>query len=183
MAKKFPPLEKNPFDTDDEIKQFSNVTGQSVGDQARQQLLKRDPSFNEAAFLDQAKATFMSLQKARADRNLMPVRTQLSDLMYNQWKARIDALSKRHRQTVLTALQIENARIARILVESDADVITVEFEGAVVIGDKDERTGRWPTGTPVPAGFTEYWSFVRRPGSTTWVLDEVGGPADWRLAS
>ena len=181
--KKFPPLEKDPFDTDDEVKQFSNVTGQSVTDQARQQLLKRDPSFDEAAFLDQAKATFTSLQKARADRNLMPVRTQLSDLMYNQWKARIDALSKRHRQTVLTALQIEDARIARILVESDADVITVEFEGAVIIGDKDERSGRWPTGTPVPAGFTEYWTFIRKADTTNWVLDEVAGPADWRLAS
>src|SRR5207302_2434380 len=32
---KFPPLEKDPFDTDDEIQQFSKVSGQSVAAQAR----------------------------------------------------------------------------------------------------------------------------------------------------
>jgi predicted lipid-binding transport protein (Tim44 family) len=180
---KFPPLEKDPFDTDDEIQQFSKVSGQSVTAQARQQLVSRDPSFGEASFLDQAKATFLTLQKARADRNLESFRSQLTDLMYNQWKARSDAMAARHRRTVLTRLDIQTASIARILVESDADIITVEFEGTVVIGDQDERSGRWPTGTPIPDGFTEYWTFVRRPGSPNWLLDEVAGPADWRLAS
>ena len=180
---KFPPLEKDPFDTDDEVKQFANVSGQSVSAQARQQLLTRDPSFNDASFLDQAKTTFLTLQKARADRNLETCRTQLTDLMYNQWKARADAMSARHRRTVLTRLDVDSATIARILVESDADIITVEFEGTVVIGDQDDRSGRWSTGTPTPDGFTEYWTFIRRPGSTTWLLDEVAGPADWRLAS
>jgi predicted lipid-binding transport protein (Tim44 family) len=180
---KFPAPEKDPFDTDDEIQRFTKVSGQSMAAQARQQLLARDPSFTEASFLDQAKATFMTLQKARADRNLEPFRTQLTDLMYNQWKARTDALSARHRRTVVTRLEIENASIARILVESDADIITVEFEGTVVIGNLDERSGRMPTGTPIPDGFTEYWTFVRHPGSPNWLLDEVVGPADWRLAS
>lgn len=180
---KFPPLEKDPFDTDDEIREFSNVSGQDVNDQARKQLLARDPSFNDAAFLDQAKAAFLSMQKARADRNLQSIRTQLTDLMYNQWKARIDAQTARHRRTVISRLDIDNASIARILVEADADIITVEFEGTVVIGDQDERSGRWPTGTPVPDGFTEYWTFIRHAGTTAWLLDEVAGPADWRLAS
>jgi len=180
---KFPPLEKDPFDTDDEIQQFSKVSGQSVAAQARQQLVARDPSFDDAAFLEQAKATFLSLQKARADGNLETIRTQITDLMYNQWKARSDALSARHRKTVLTRLDIQAASIARILVESDADIITVEFEGTVIIGDLDERSGRMPTGTPIPDGFTEYWTFVRHPGSPNWLLDEVAGPADWRLAS
>jgi predicted lipid-binding transport protein (Tim44 family) len=180
---KFPPLEKDPFDTDDEIQQLSKVSGQSVTGQARQQLVARDPSFDDTSFLDQAKATFMTLQKARADRNLESFRTQLTDLMYNQWKARTDALAARHRRTVLTRLDIESASIARILVESDADIITVVFEGTVIIGDQDQRSGRWPTGTPTPDGFTEYWTFVRHPGNPIWLLDEVGGPADWRLAS
>jgi predicted lipid-binding transport protein (Tim44 family) len=180
---KFPPLEKDPFDTDDEIQQFGKVSGQSVTAQGRQQLLARDPSFNEASFLDQAKATFLTLQKARADRNLDAVRSQLTDLMYTQWKARSDALSARHRKTVLTRLDIDTASIARILVEADADVITVAFEGTVVIGDLDERSGRMPTGTPIPDGFTEYWTFIRHPGRPDWLLDAVGGPADWRLAS
>src|SRR6266550_7682413 len=39
---KFPPLEKDPFDSDDEIQQLSKVSGQSVTAQARQQLLARD---------------------------------------------------------------------------------------------------------------------------------------------
>jgi predicted lipid-binding transport protein (Tim44 family) len=180
---KFPPLEKDPLDTDDEIQQFGKVSGQSVTGQARQQLLARDPSFDEASFLSQAKATFMTLQKARADRNLDSVRSQLTDLMYNQWKARSDARSTRHRKTVLTRLDVDTASIARILVEADADIITVEFEGTVIIGAMDERSGRMPTGTPIPDGFTEYWTFVRHPGNPTWLLDEVGGPADWRLAS
>ncbi len=180
---KFPPLEKDPFDTDDEIQQLIQVSGPAVTAQSRQQLLARDPSFDEASFLDQAKATFLTLQKARADRNLESFRTQLTDAMYNQWKARSDALSARHRKTVISRLDIDNAIIARVLVESDADIITVEFEGTVVIGDQDERSGRWPTGTPIPDGFTEFWTFVRKPGSTNWLLDEVGGLADWRLAS
>ena len=180
---KFPPAEKDPFDTDNEIQQFSKVSGQSVTAQARQQLLARDHSFDDASFLNQAKATFMTLQKARADRTVESFRTQLTDLMYNQWKARTDAMAARHRRTVLTRLEIENASIARILVESDADIITVEFEGTVVIGALDERSGRMPTGTPIPDGFTEYWTFIRRPGSPNWLLDEVAGPADWRLAS
>ncbi len=180
---KFPPAEKDPFDTDDEIQRFSKVSGQSVTAQARQQLVARDPKFDDASFLDQAKATFMALQKARADRNLESFRTQLTDIMYSQWKARTDAMSARHRRTVLTRLDIDTATIARILVEPDADIITVEFEGTVVIGDADDRSGRMPTGTPIPDGFTEYWTFVRRPGSANWLLDEVGGPADWRLAS
>ncbi len=180
---KFPPAEKDPFDTDDEIQRFSKVSGQSVTAQARQQLVARDPKFDDASFLDQAKATFMALQKARADRNLESFRTQLTDIMYSQWKARTDAMSARHRRTVLTRLDIDTASIARILVESDADIITVEFEGTVVIGALDERSGRMPTGTPIPDGFTEYWTFVRRPGSPNWLLDEVAGPADWRLAS
>lgn len=181
---KFPPLEKDPFDTDDEVRQFSNVSGQSVEDTARQQLLARDPSFNEAAFLDQAKAAFLGMQKARANRDLGSIRGQLTDLMYNQWKARIDAMTARHRQTVLTRLDVDSASIARILVESDADIITVEFEGTVIIGDEDDRNGKWMhSGTPVPDGFTEYWTFIRRVGTTNWLLDEVAGPADWRLAS
>jgi predicted lipid-binding transport protein (Tim44 family) len=180
---KFPPAGKDPFDTDDEIQRFAKVSGQSVTAQARPQLLARDPKFVDASFLDQAKATFVTLQKARADRNLESFRTQLTDLMYNQWKARTDAMSARHRRTVLTRLDIDTASIARILVESDADIITVEFEGTVVIGALDERSGRMPTGTPIPDGFTEYWTFVRHPGSPNWLLDEVAGPADWRLAS
>jgi predicted lipid-binding transport protein (Tim44 family) len=93
--------------------------------------------------------------------------------MYNQWKARIDAPSARRRRTVLTRLDVDTATVARILVESDADIITVEFEGTLAIGDLDERSGRMPTGTPTPDGFTEYWTFVRRPGTTNWLLDEV----------
>jgi len=89
----------------------------------------------------------MTLQKARADRNLEPFRTQLTDLMYNQWKARTDALSARHRRTVLTRLEIENASIARILVESAAAIIAVEFEGTVIIGDRTNVADGCP---PVP---------------------------------
>jgi predicted lipid-binding transport protein (Tim44 family) len=177
------PAAKDPFDTDDEIQQFGDVSSKSVSDRARQQLLARDPGFNDAAFLQQAKTTFMTLQKARADRALEPVRGQLTDLMFNTWKARSDAMAAQHRRTVITNLQIDDARIARVLAEPDADIITVQFDGTAVIADVDDRTGKTRSGTPIPDGFTEYWTFIRHTGTANaaWLLDEVTKPADWRL--
>jgi predicted lipid-binding transport protein (Tim44 family) len=177
------PASKDPWDTADEIQQFNDVKSKSVSDRARQQLLARDPGFNEAAFLQQAKAMFMTLQKAKTDRALEPVRAQLTDLMYNTWKARGDAMAAQHRRTVITNLQIDDATIARVLTEPDADIITVQFDGTAVISDVDDRTGRTRSGTPIPDGFTEYWTFIRHtgPASTPWMLDEVTKPADWRL--
>lgn len=126
---------------------------------------------NEELILNLAKNAFIDIQKAWSEGNLSSVRNFLTDRMYVYLNSQLQDLKSKGLRNILEDVKILNAEIVHVEEEGDNKVVIVEIEaqakdytvdsnGNVVEGDKDN-----------PVVFKEYWAFVGK--ALNWKLDDI----------
>jgi len=126
----------------------------------------RDPGFTEAAFLERVRGAFVEVQEAWSGQDLSRVRRFLSDGVRERFEMQIAMQREEGVRNRLDGLTISGARIVSVASDSHFDSVTVEFTASATDLDVDLASGKvLRTNTTQP--FTEFWSFLRKPGTRT----------------
>ncbi len=126
------------------------------------EIKKRDPNFDEHAFLDRAQTAFFKLQQAWTARDQDLARDVMSDALYERHKMQTDQLIAAHQIDVLENIVIGSARIVDVRAGMPFDSIVVAFTASMTDYTIDERTKAVVSGDRYQQTFTEYWTFIRR---------------------
>ena len=129
-------------------------------------LKQRDPSFATGKFIQKANKAFIALQNAWSDQDLSKVRQFISDGIDERFSLQIEMQKAEGYRNKMENINIQNTRIVGVYSDSHFDTIHLEITAQADDTDVDLRTGkRIRKNSSAP--FTEYWSFLRKPGVQT----------------
>ena len=149
------------------IRRGRRMQESAVRVQALATLVSRDADFNETAFLGRVTTAFMQLQQAWCNQNLEPVRPFVSDGIWERFSLQIREQKDAGYRDYMEHIQVLDAQIAQIESDQVFDTLTVMVHASAVDYRVALESGKRLSGATQPEPFTEYWSFIRRPGAKT----------------
>ncbi|UPT73337.1 MAG: Tim44-like domain-containing protein [Elusimicrobiota bacterium] len=129
------------------------------------ELRKRDPGFDEAAFLEHAAAIFLKVQAAWSNHSLPSARPFVSDGFHERLRdeiARQQSAGVRH---ALSELELRETEFLGCAAGHHYDAVAVRFKVSAVRSRHDGKTGAKLDGGHET--YEEVWTFVRRLAATT----------------
>lgn len=131
------------------------------------QLKQRDPDFDEQVFLNRVRAAFLRLQEAWCNQDMSPTRHFLSDAVFERFTLQINTLKDQGVRDHMQDITVLAMDIVQLQSDEVFDTVTVRIRARAVDYRVSLKTGKYVEGSKSPETFTEYWSFVRRPGAKT----------------
>ncbi|MEN8208564.1 MAG: TIM44-like domain-containing protein [Candidatus Fermentibacteria bacterium] len=129
-------------------------------------LEQRDPGFSKEAFLQKVNKAFIAVQDAWSNQDISSVNQFISDGIDERFTLQIEMQKAEGYRNRMENITVQSSRIVGILSDSHFDTIHVEIIARADDTDVDVETGkRIRKNTSAP--FTEYWSFLRKPGVQT----------------
>ena len=130
-------------------------------------LKKKDPSFDKNTFLQRVQQGFIKLQNAWCEQNLNTVRPFISDGISERFQLQFLEQKEQGIRDHMENIELIDITIAQIEFDTVFDTITVKITASAVDYMVNITTGEYVSGSRAPEIFTEYWSFIRRPGTQT----------------
>jgi predicted lipid-binding transport protein (Tim44 family) len=138
-----------------------------------------DPAFDEGKFQDLCMDTFFKIQGAWANRDMTPVRSLLSDEMFQILQGDAEALKAQKKINRLENIAVRSVDITEAWQESGADFITARVYANLLDYNVDEITGQVVEGSKTePVKFEEYWTLTRPVGDHPWQLSAINQAPD-----
>ncbi|MBN1434145.1 TIM44-like domain-containing protein [Candidatus Fermentibacterales bacterium] len=131
-----------------------------------EQLQQRDPGFQEQAFVERMNTAFLKLQEHYSKQDLTDVEALLSDGVRERFRLQLEMDRSEGIRNALESPRILSSRIVSVGSDRHFDTIHVEFKATGTDVDYDLKTGK-KVRTNTSSPFTEYWSFMRKPGAQT----------------
>jgi uncharacterized tellurite resistance protein B-like protein len=133
-------------------------------DAAVARLKSRDPDFDEQRLYERVEKAFRIVQDAWCAQDMSPARAFVSDGIVERFSLQLQEQREKGTRNRLDQLKVSQVRIAQV--ESDAvfDSMTLRIDASAVDCTVDAKTGKRISGSTMAMPFTEYWTFVRRPG-------------------
>jgi predicted lipid-binding transport protein (Tim44 family) len=130
-------------------------------------LIQKDPTFDEQAFLERVKTAVFRLQRAWCQQDIRPVRHFLSDAVFERFNLQIAMQQAKGVKDRMLQSKVLGMDIVQL--ESDAvfDTVSVRIRATAIDYQVSIKNGQYVSGSKLPEQYTEYWSFVRRPGAKT----------------
>ena len=129
-------------------------------------LKQRDTKFTQEDFLQKANMAFIALQEAWSNQNLSSVNQFISDGIDERFSLQFEMQKAEGYRNKMENIIVQNSKIVGVFSDSHFDTIHVEITAMADDTDVDLKTGkRIRKNTSAP--FTEYWSFLRKPGVQT----------------
>lgn len=129
-------------------------------------LAARDPGFDPALFVERSGRAFTEVQKAWAAGDPGMVRRFVSDGIRERFSIQLEMMRARGIRNELADPAIVRTEIVALQSDQCFDTIHLAFTASGRDRDLDVPTGRVLADRGVET-FTEYWSFLRRPGAST----------------
>ncbi len=129
-------------------------------------LIQRDPGFTEEGFLQRSNRAFIAIQDAWSNQDLDRVRHFTSDGVNERFSIQIDMQKSEGFRNQMEDVRILESRIVSVTSDRNFDTIHIEIRAQARDTDVSLETGR-KIRTNTTAPFTEYWSFLRKPGVKT----------------
>ena len=131
----------------------------------------RDEKFSIENFIYRIKNGFIKIQSAWAAQNLISVRHIMSDGVYEKFSIQLDIQKNSKIINKMENMNILDANI--VAAESDHFFNTIHVMITATASDSyvNSKNGKLVYGSTSPEPFTEYWSFLRRPGTKTLTKD------------
>jgi predicted lipid-binding transport protein (Tim44 family) len=129
-------------------------------------LTQRDPGFTEAGFLQRSNRAFIAIQDAWSNQDLDRVRHFISDGVNERFSIQIDMQKSEGTRNQMEDVRILESKIVSMTSDRNYDTIHVEIMAQARDTDVSLETGR-VIRINTTAPFTEYWSFLRKPGVKT----------------
>jgi predicted lipid-binding transport protein (Tim44 family) len=136
-----------------------------------------DPEFDEAAFLNGAKAAYEMIVEAFAEGDLKSIRRYMSASVYEAFRGALAERESARRSFELKFVGIDRASIRSAIVEGDEMIAEVDFTSNQVRVTRDEQ-GAIVDGDPNRIDLVrDVWTFSRpvRSSDPNWTLVATGG--------
>jgi len=143
-------------------RQVQEKTGQ---DNAIARIRERDPGFSDAAFSQRIEKAFVLLQDAWTKQDISSVRSFISDGIVERFSLQFEEQKAKGFRNRMKDVNVQQVRMAQVETDDVFDTITVAISASAVDFNESLETGKKISGSTIPESFTEYWSFVRRPGA------------------
>ena len=131
----------------------------------------KDPRFELEPLLERTRTLFLALQDAWFQRDLTPVRPLLSDATYQRFEVQLQLMAAQGVRDAITDIQVLDVQL--IGLEQSLWFDTVHLRVRARMRDTDVPAATSNADAVAAArrapleGFTEVWSFVRKPGTPT----------------
>jgi len=133
---------------------------------ALEALQQRDSGFTRDGFLRKANKAFIALQEAWSDQDLSSVNQFISDGIDERFSLQIQMQKAEGYRNKMENITVQSSRIVGVFSDSHFDTIHVEINAKADDTDVDIKTGK-RVRKNTTSTFTEYWSFLRKPGAQT----------------
>lgn len=131
-------------------------------------LKERDPCFDEAAFQQRVRDAFVKIQHAWSNMNLQQIRPVVSDGVYERFTTQIGMMRSAGQRNVMSGIQVESIDIVAVTNDGQFDCLHLAIQATAIDYTIDLDTRQVLFGSKrTPQGFSEYWSFLRKPGTRT----------------
>ncbi len=128
---------------------------------------ERDPEFDADAFLGKVSTAFLKIQDAWSSQNMVPVRHFVSDGVFERFSLQLDMMKQCILKNMMQDVQVIHADIVSVESDSTFDSINVKIFASAVDYSVDLENNQMVDGSSEPDYFTEFWTFLRRPGAKT----------------
>jgi len=132
-----------------------------------EKLQKQDPDFNKELFFERVKTGFIKLQDAWCAQDLTKVRSFISDGISERFQLQFMEQKERGIRDNMENIQIISVAITQTEFDKVFNTLTLRITASAVDYMVDLKTGKHKSGSRASEQFTEYWSFIRRPGVHT----------------
>ena len=129
-------------------------------------LKQRDAGFTREKFLQKANKAFIALQEAWSNQDISSVTPFISDGIDERFSLQIEMQKTEGYRNKMENINVQSSRIVGVFSDSHFDTIHVEIVARADDTDVDLKTGK-RIRKNTSASFTEYWSFLRKPGVQT----------------
>jgi len=131
------------------------------------EIQQRDPAFELDAFFDKVSTAFVKIQDAWSTQNMVPVRHFVSDGVFERFSLQLDMMKQCQLKNIMQNVEIIRAEVASVESDSTFDAINVKVIASAADYSVDLENNRMVDGSTEPEHFTEFWTFLRRPGAKT----------------
>lgn len=125
-----------------------------------------DPGFSRDAFLSRVSAAFIEIQKAWSEQDMSKARRFISDGIRERFELQIGMQRAENFRNDVSDVRIVSRRIVAMQSDRSFDTVHVELVATAADRDIELSSGRVLRSRPGDP-FTEYWSFLRKPGART----------------
>jgi len=128
-------------------------------------LRQRDPNFHENEFNGRVKTAFLKIQEAWCAQDMKPVEAFISDGIMERFGLQFDEQREEGWRDHMEQIHVLNVQV--VLIESDTlfDAVSVRIDATAVDYRESLESGKRIDGTSSAESFTEYWTWLRRPGA------------------
>ncbi|MDE2293751.1 MAG: TIM44-like domain-containing protein, partial [Elusimicrobia bacterium] len=149
------------------IRDAAGVQGARRRDAALAALRARDPGFSVEAFLSRVTAAFLKTQAAWSAQDMASARAFISDGVMERFTIQLAMAKADGKRDLVTDVRVGDASIVELESDAHFDTVHVRLEASAVDQEVALADGRRVFGSGSRQGFTEVWSFLRRPGAKT----------------
>jgi len=128
--------------------------------------ISRYPDFNENQFYDTAGTIFKKLQEAWTNLKWETIRPYETDSLFQSHLYWINLYKKERMRNVLKDIDISNIQLVKIQSDLFYDALTVRIHASMIDYTETQSGNHVGGNTRHPRRFTEYWTFIRRTGTT-----------------
>ncbi len=122
--------------------------------------------FDRDRFLERARTIFLNLQQSWSDQNAAALRPYETEAIYQSHRFWLEEYQRQGVRNLLTQVQLTKVEIVKIASDAAYEAVTCRLHASMI-----DVTVKGPKRTVVggdattPRSFTEYWTFLRRPGA------------------
>ena len=156
------------------------------------QLKEMDPKFSEEAMKERISNTYIKMQQQWQEKDWEPMRTYLSDTLFNQMKSGVDAKIRNHQTNYVERIAILGVELTGFGQDEKHDIVTAVLQTRIVDYTMEDSSGKLVSGSRTAEKFMTYeWTLIRTKGAKTFVAgsDETkhcpncGAPLDLNNAT
>jgi predicted lipid-binding transport protein (Tim44 family)/uncharacterized tellurite resistance protein B-like protein len=130
-------------------------------------LQELDPTFDKQHFIKRIENGFLKLQDAWCMQNIEKVSPFISDGIAERFQLQFLELQSNGEQNLMDNIQIHSLDIVHIEFDDVFNTLTVRINASAIDYNIDVKTEKFLSGSKHLEAFTEYWTFIRRPGVQT----------------
>ncbi len=136
-----------------------------------------DPSFDETRFPDQVLDFFFRVHGAWTNRDLSPMKEELTENIYQVLQDDADRLRAEGVINRMENIAVRSVDITEAWQEQGSDYVTVRVYANLLDYLINDKTGEVVSGSKTePVKFEEYWTFTRALGPNDWRLSAITQP-------
>ena len=149
------------------IKRYSHTAQKNNFQNGLLELKKTDSAFDENIFGQRVRKTFYSLQSYWSSGEINKIRPFVSDGLYESFSIIYERYNHFNMRNDMENVSIQSCTPIDVQISQHYQTITYKIRASAIDSMRDTTSNKLIGGSKLDESFTEYWSFIRKPGVLT----------------